>query len=169
MGGSQTDEIFQAVSNVEQQLGVDLAATPITRRDILRGYNVELEHGLMYPATNVTFDGGAAVEVGGATITDTPAERTAKIALAHLLEKKPDGEYQYDYYDALEVMEESPSGFWRGREEGFWPRARVGFVLLVIILLIVLFAWGSQLAQFAVVLGVAYILFSHGGEYGVLV
>ena len=49
-----------------------------------RGLNVELEHGLINPATNIT--------------NDDPI-LTGKIALAHLNELP-------DYYDRLEKMEE---------------------------------------------------------------
>ena len=55
-----------------------------------RGMDVELEHGLRDPATNVT--------------NDDPL-MTGKIALAHLNEFP-------DYYDRLEKMEEEAGDFW---------------------------------------------------------
>jgi hypothetical protein len=58
-----------------------------------RGMDVELEHGLIDPATNVT--------------NDDPVV-TGKIALAHLNEFP-------DYYDRLEKLEEDAEKFW-GKE-----------------------------------------------------
>ena len=55
-----------------------------------RGMDVELEHGTIDPATNVT--------------NDDPV-MTGKIALAHLNEFP-------DYYDRLEEMEEEAEEFW---------------------------------------------------------
>jgi len=57
------------------------------------GLGVELEHGIINPATNVTDD-------------DTMA--TGKIALAHL------NEYP-DYYDRLEKMEKEAEAFWKDK------------------------------------------------------
>ena len=58
-----------------------------------RGMNVELEHGLCDPATNVSNDDHLT---------------TGKIALAHLNEFS-------DYYDRLEKMEDEAEKFW-GKE-----------------------------------------------------
>jgi hypothetical protein len=55
-----------------------------------RGMDVELEHGLRDPSTNVTGDDPLV---------------TGKIALAHLNEFG-------DYYDKLEKMEEAAEKFW---------------------------------------------------------
>jgi len=55
-----------------------------------RGIDVELEHGLCDPTTNVSND---------------DALTTGKIALAHLNEFP-------DYYDRLEKMEEEAERFW---------------------------------------------------------
>jgi hypothetical protein len=55
-----------------------------------RGMDVELEHGLIDPSTNVT--------------NDDPVV-TGKIALAHLNEFP-------DYYDRLEKMEKEADKFW---------------------------------------------------------
>jgi len=55
-----------------------------------RGMDVELEHGLHDPSTNVTGD---------------DAMTTGKIALAHLNEFP-------DYYDRLEKMEEEAHAHW---------------------------------------------------------
>lgn len=61
-----------------------------------RGMDVELEHGLRDPATNVT--------------NDDPLI-TGKIALAHLNEFP-------DYYDRLEELEEAAEEFWKGNPAG---------------------------------------------------
>ena len=65
-------------------IGIDWATAPFDVDEFRRGMNVELEHGLRDPATNVT---------------DDDPETTAKIALAHLNEFP-------DYYTRLEQMEE---------------------------------------------------------------
>ncbi len=59
-----------------------------------RGMDVELEHGTVDSATNVT---------------DDDALTTGKIALAHLNEFP-------DYYDRLEEMEEEAEEYWEGKE-----------------------------------------------------
>jgi len=61
-----------------------------------RGMEVELEHGLRDPVTNVTGD---------------DMTTTGKIALAHLNEFP-------DYYDRLEVMEEEAKQFWNKQQAG---------------------------------------------------
>ena len=57
------------------------------------GMDVELEHGLVSPETNVT---------------DDDPMITGRIALAHLNEFP-------DYYDRLEKMEEEAKVFWKNR------------------------------------------------------
>ena len=59
-----------------------------------RGMDIELEHGLVDPNTNVS--------------NDDPIT-TGKIALAHLNEFP-------DYYDRLEKMEEEAEKFWKSKE-----------------------------------------------------
>jgi hypothetical protein len=58
-----------------------------------RGMDVELEHGIRDPATNVTND---------------DLLTTGKIALAHLNEFP-------DYYDRLEKMEAEAEAYWEGK------------------------------------------------------
>lgn len=58
-----------------------------------RGMEVELEHGLRDPVTNVT---------------DDDLLITGKIALAHLNEFP-------DYYDRLDKMEAEAERFWKGK------------------------------------------------------
>ena len=72
------DEARQAGS----EIGIDWAAAPFDVEQFRAGMNVELEHGLRNPATDVT--GGDPV-------------MTAKIALAHLNQVP-------DYYTRLERM-----------------------------------------------------------------
>jgi len=60
-----------------------------------RGMDVELEHGLRDPHTNVT---------------DDDALITGKIALAHLNEFP-------DYYTRLDQMEEEAEEYWRNKEK----------------------------------------------------
>ena len=69
---------------VGRQLGIDWAAAPFDLEQFRKGMEVELEHGLHDPVTNVTDDDPVV---------------TGKIALAHLNEFP-------DYYTRLERMEE---------------------------------------------------------------
>jgi Protein of unknown function (DUF5661) len=67
------------------QIGIDWAVAPFDVEQFRSGMDVELEHGLHDPVTNVTGD---------------DPEVTGKIALAHLNEFP-------DYYTRLEQMEET--------------------------------------------------------------
>jgi Protein of unknown function (DUF5661) len=77
---------FTAVEarRIGKQIGIDWATAPFDVEQFRMGMDVELEHGLHDPSTNVT---------------DDDAVVTAKIALAHLNEFP-------DYYTRLERMEE---------------------------------------------------------------
>ena len=69
---------------IGEQIGIDWTTVPFDVEQFRRGMDVELEHGLRDPATNVT--------------DDEPVV-TGKIALAHLDEFP-------DYYTRLDRMEE---------------------------------------------------------------
>jgi hypothetical protein len=69
---------------IGEQIGIDWSLSPFDVDQFRRGLNVELEHGLRDPDTNVTDDDPLV---------------TGKIALAHLNEFP-------DYYTRLERMEE---------------------------------------------------------------
>jgi hypothetical protein len=69
---------------VGEQIGIDWASAPFDVEQFRMGMDVELEHGLHDPSTNVTHDDPLV---------------TGKIALAHLNEFS-------DYYTRLERMEE---------------------------------------------------------------
>jgi Protein of unknown function (DUF5661) len=69
---------------VGEQIGIDWSSAPFDVEQFRRGMDVELEHGLHDPGTNVT---------------DDDPVTTGKIALAHLNEFP-------DYYTRLEQMEE---------------------------------------------------------------
>jgi hypothetical protein len=69
---------------IGEQIGIDWSSAPFVVDEFRAGMDVELEHGLRDPATNVTGD---------------DPEVTAKIALAHLNEFA-------DYYTRLERMEQ---------------------------------------------------------------
>jgi hypothetical protein len=84
-----TVEQAEAVGN---SLGVDWKAVDVEQ--FRRGMNVELEHGLRDPATNVTGDDVVV---------------TGKIAWAHLKEFS-------DYYDRLASMEEEADAYWKARQ-----------------------------------------------------
>jgi len=72
---------------VGEQLGVDWSSVPWDVEQFRAGMDVELEHGLRDPATDVT---------------DDDPLTTGKIALAHLKEFP-------DHHTRLERMEEQPS------------------------------------------------------------
>ena len=76
-----------------ERIGIDWETAPFDVKQFRMGMDVELEHGLVDPATNVT---------------DDDPVFTAKIALAHLNEFP-------DYYTRLEKMEEEAE---RGVEGG---------------------------------------------------
>ena len=69
---------------IGEQVGVDWSVAPFDVEQFRRGLEVELEHGLRDPSTDVTGDDPVM---------------TGKIALAHLNEFP-------DYYTRLERMEE---------------------------------------------------------------
>src|SRR3954452_15098419 len=71
-----------------EAIGIDWISAPFDVAQFQAGMNVELEHGLRDPLTNVT---------------DDDPHVTAKIALAHLNEF-------HDYYTRLARMEEEANG-----------------------------------------------------------
>ncbi len=77
---------------VGEQLGVDWSRFDVEQ--FRKGMDIEMEHGLVDPDTNVS--------------NDDPVT-TGKIALAHLNEFP-------DYYDRLEEMEEEAEKFWEKKE-----------------------------------------------------
>jgi hypothetical protein len=77
-----------------EEIGIDWASAPFDVDQFRHGMNVELEHGLHDPLTNVS---------------DDNPHVTAKIALAHLNEFP-------DYYTRLERMEEEAKRDWSKRK-----------------------------------------------------
>jgi hypothetical protein len=73
----------EQANEIAKKLGVDWGKVPFDLDQFRQGLDVELEHGLRSPATNVTDDDPVA---------------TGKIALAHLRELP-------DYYTRLKEME----------------------------------------------------------------
>jgi Protein of unknown function (DUF5661) len=78
---------------IGEEIGIDWATSPFDVEQLRIGMNVELEHGLHDPRTNVS---------------DDDSHVTAKIALAHLNEFP-------DYYTRLEQMEEEAKRDWAER------------------------------------------------------
>ena len=74
----------EAARRFGEEIGIEWSTAPFDVEQLRIGMNVELEHGLHDPATNVT---------------DDDPHVTAKIARAHLNEFP-------DYYTRLERMEE---------------------------------------------------------------
>ncbi len=83
MSGNKSFTLEEA-RRIGEQIGIDWSTSPFDTEQFRMGMNVELEHGLHDPATNVT---------------DDDALVTGKIALAHLNEFP-------DYYTRLDRMEE---------------------------------------------------------------
>jgi Protein of unknown function (DUF5661) len=81
----RTSFTAEEARRIGEQLGVDWLQSPFDVEQFRAGLDVELEHGLHDPATNVT---------------DDDPETTGRIALAHLNEFP-------DYYTRLEAMEEA--------------------------------------------------------------
>jgi hypothetical protein len=78
------------VRKIAKDLDIDLRKLPIST--LKKGMQVELEHGLINPRTNVSYDDRII---------------TAKIALAHIIEFP-------DYYDRLEQLEKEAKKYWKG-------------------------------------------------------
>lgn len=76
---------------IGEKLGVDWSTFDVEQYRM--GINVELEHGLRDPETNVT---------------DDDQMTTGKIALAHLKEYP-------DYYTRLKVMETEAEAYWASK------------------------------------------------------
>jgi len=121
-----THDYDAEAAQVARELSLDFAGLEFNVRDLARGMKVEYEHGLRDVRTNVT---------------DDDPTKTAKIALAHLYERHPDGGTQYDYYDALEILEKAPTGAFRGVEaRDYWRAHRMSTLVIVCILIIALFS-----------------------------
>ncbi len=82
----------EEAKKVGEELGIDWSKFDVEQ--FRRGMDVELEHGLVDPHTNVTDDDPLV---------------TGKIALAHLNEFS-------DYYTRLDKMEEEAESFWEKKE-----------------------------------------------------
>jgi hypothetical protein len=81
--GRHTGFTAEEARRVGEEIGIDWPSAPFDVEQFRTGMDVELEHGLHDPATNVT---------------DDDPNTTGKIALAHLNEFP-------DYYTRLEQME----------------------------------------------------------------
>ena len=88
MSSDRAGFTMEEAAAVAKEIGIDFEQKPFTLGSFRRGMDVELEHGLRDPATNVT--------------NDDPVT-TGKIALAHLTEMS-------DYYERLDEMEAEAEG-----------------------------------------------------------
>ena len=84
---------------IGEQIGIDWTSSRFDVEQFRMGLEVELEHGLRDPATNVS---------------DNDEITTGKIARAHLNEFP-------DYYTRLAKMETEAERYWSGRTEGSDP------------------------------------------------
>jgi hypothetical protein len=89
---ARKDVTLQEAKEMGERLGVSWKKFDVEQ--LRRGMEVELEHGLRDPETNVTGD---------------DLFLTAKIALAHLNEFP-------DYYERLEEMEQQAETYWADRK-----------------------------------------------------
>ena len=81
----------EEAKEIGEKLGIDWSKFDVEQ--FRMGMDVELEHGLVDPHTNVTNDDSLI---------------TGKIALAHLNEFP-------DYYTRLEAMEKEAEAYWEGK------------------------------------------------------
>lgn len=79
---------------IAKALDIDFSKAQFDVEQFRMGLDVELEHGLICPHTNVT--------------SDNPL-LTGKIALAHLFEMP-------DYYTRLKILEEEGNNYWQGKQ-----------------------------------------------------
>lgn len=150
-----THDYDAEAEQVARELQLDFSRLDFNARDLARGMKVEYEHGLRDARTNVT---------------DDDPTKTAKIALAHLYERHPDGGTQYDYYDGLEILEEAPTGAFRGvNAHDYWYAHRIGTIVIICILIIAIFSLvvsGANagapmvIASLGVCICAAYLLFA---------
>ena len=111
---STTDALTTA-----QKIGINWQTEQFDVEDFRRGMDVELEHGKVDPATNVT--------------NDDPV-LTGKIALAHLNESPK-------YYDDLYTMEEcAEKDGWLMCGTTWW----LIIALVILLIIIVIVWWGHQ-------------------------
>lgn len=89
---AKTSFSAEEAKTIGEQLGVDWSLFDVEQ--FRMGMDVELEHGLRDPNTNVTGDDPLM---------------TGKIALAHLNEFP-------DYYTRLDAMEEEAKRYWEARD-----------------------------------------------------
>ena len=82
-------------AGVAAKLGINFQRVKFKLESFRRGMDVELEHGLVNPTTNVTNDDSIL---------------TGKIALAHLTEFP-------DYYERLDEMEKAAEEFWASQKK----------------------------------------------------
>jgi hypothetical protein len=104
------------------KLGLDFAKLPYTIDDLATGIKTEAEEHSSTEATR------------GLDLNVVKGDELAiaKIALAHLSERE-------DYYDALEIVEAAPPGYWRNRERMFFERVNLAKLLLMVLLIIAIF------------------------------
>jgi hypothetical protein len=125
-------QAHRQAASVARSLGIDFSKERFTVEDLARGINVEREHGKILSAAQC-----GKVDTN---VTDDDILTTAKIALAHLYERREglsggrcsDGrDTQFDYYDGLELVETAPVGYWRGTAPAsYWANKRVGFIVV---------------------------------------
>jgi hypothetical protein len=133
-----THDYVREAASAAVALGIDFNKEKFTLADLARGIEVEYEHGrslsaaqcFSRPDTNVTNDDMLA---------------TAKIALAHLYERREGRgpgrcgirDTQYDYYDGLELVETAPVGYWRGTSpNSYWRDKTIGIFVVVALVVI---------------------------------
>lgn len=114
------------VDTVAQKIGVDWATANFTRDDLRKGIIAEHEH---------------------ADVIGESDEAAARVALAHFRERP-------DYYDGLEVVEESPAGHWRWH----WIEKYIAGLMVLLLLVHVYIAGWEHVSGLTVVLGLLVLL-----------
>jgi hypothetical protein len=129
--------------DVANKLGIDFSKERFNEHDLARGIKIEYEHGRALSAANCGYP--------DTNVTNDDLLVTAKIALAHLYERRDDlpggqcgdrsgRDTQYDYYDGLELVETAPVGYWRGTDpKTYWLNKKIGIVVMSTLLISLLF------------------------------
>lgn len=123
------------IDAVGKAVGVDWKTANFTREDLRKGVVAEREHADVIGESDVA---------------------AARVALAHFRERP-------DYYDGLEVVEESPTGHWRWH----WIEKYIAGLMILLLLVHVYMAgwnnvgWLTIMLSLLVLLNAAYALVFH--------
>lgn len=131
-------DYVREAADAAAKLGISWDKEKFTLADLARGIEVEYEHGRALSASH-------CYDRPDTNVTDDDMLATAKIALAHLYERRegrgPDQcgvrDTQFDYYDGLALIETAPVGYWRGTSPTeYWRNKTIGIFVVAALLVI---------------------------------